>query len=152
MTLRRIALLAAACCVLGALVPGQAVAKVAKKHARVALGSYTAPGIGVGGVGGGLHCGQSGSAGCVQFSTKASERFATISIKDDSGNPVYATWGQDINGDSQLDRGGEFCGKTKSPVTLVGGKDLVILIWEGSALDGSCDGFATQGSVTATFS
>src|SRR4051794_21931750 len=65
----------------------------AKAHKpRKASGSYSTPAVGGLGVGGG-NC--SIGAGCVEFSTKASEKTITVTITDASGQPVFASVSQD---------------------------------------------------------
>src|SRR5437660_1039548 len=59
---------------------------------RTVHGTYASPVIGAA-ANGLAGCSQTDGFGCVVFATRATERHATISIKDQSGQPVYAQYG-----------------------------------------------------------
>jgi hypothetical protein len=143
----------------GIMVAGVAWSQVAQAKAsqgRTAKGSYATPAVGVAGEIGAGSCNQSNGFGCVELFTRPNEHHVTVSISDMSGQPVYATWGQD-SGDpggytpSQITIKGSFCGKTTKPLSITGGQRLVVFIYEGPGPDPVCPGVATQGSITATF-
>jgi hypothetical protein len=141
----------------GVLVAGVAWSQMAeaKGPGRVENASYATPAIGVAGNGGGA-CSSQNGYGCVELFTTKTDKHVTISITDQSGVPVYATWGQETAPaggyqPQQITTKGDFCGKTPKPVTITGGQRLVVYIWEGAGPSG-CAGVATQGRVRATFS
>lgn len=85
----------------------------------------------------------------VKFKPRAGERFVSIVVKDDSGFPVRAIVGQDLDGDDRDDVRTEICQRTKEPVKLRPG--ATVIVW---AQVGDCDGelgLATYGTVKATF-
>ena len=116
--------------------------------------TYSSPAIGLFGLGTGSCSGEDG-LGCVQFNVNRSERHVSLKIKDQSGQPVYATYTQDNTqaggyGPVLGSSGGDFCGSTKKPVSIKPGQRLTVFLFEGPGPDG-CPGVATQGTVTATF-
>ena len=85
----------------------------------------------------------------VKFKPRAGERFVSVVVKDDSGFPVRAVVGQDLDGDNRDDIRTEICERTKEPVKLRKGANVIV--W---AQEGDCNGqlgLATYGTVTATF-
>lgn len=125
-----------------------------KKRSRTATGTYATPAIGAAGLGGG-GCAQSGGTGCVEFATKKSDHTITITIADQSGQPVYASVSQDkATGDGvhQTTHIANICGKTTAPLKIEGGYPVDVFIWEGVGPEPPCAGVATQGSVTAVLS
>jgi len=150
---KRLVSLIAAVLVLG-LVAAAADAQV-KPYVRKAQGTYANPAVGLAGWGGGS-CRQTDGFGCVEFRTKRIEDHITISIKDSSGQPVYASIAQDKSTNkgpapTQTEPVGDICGKTTKPLPIEGGYPVDVFIWEGPGPDPPCAGVATQGSVTARF-
>jgi len=126
----------------------------AATRARTAHANYATPAVGAFGQGAGA-CSQSNGYGCVVFFVRRTEHHVSLSIRDQSGRPVYATYGQDRQpaggyGPSNVSVEGDFCGKTKRPVAIKPGRRLYVFVYEGPGPNG-CPGVATQGKVTATF-
>ncbi|HEY7876391.1 MAG TPA: hypothetical protein VIG64_14845, partial [Actinomycetota bacterium] len=86
----------------------------------------------------------------VTFETKPGERFVEVYIEDESGLPVRAVVGQDLDGDATEDVKEEICGATTAPIKLR--KNAVVMVWtqEGACADGT-NAVATFGTITATF-
>ena len=141
----------------GALIFGALIAPSAEAGKRVkkrtAKASYTGFSASVEGNG---FC----DPGCVTFSTKPSERFVQIKITDATGLPVSGQVTQpDSNGDGFVESVGAFCGKSKK-LAIRGGQEVSIFLY-GHPTTGvfqqfggptECQGTATTGKVTATFS
>ena len=143
--------------VAGILVSVAAWSKVAEARGagRTAVATYTSPALGVLGQGGFGQCDGEDGVGCVLFFTRPNEHHVTVSIKDSSGQPVYATVVQNKGsaggyGMQQGSEKGAFCGKTKKPIAVTGGQRVAIYLYEGPGPDG-CPSLATQGTVKATF-
>ena len=136
----------------GSVVAAQAADAGTKRHVRTVKGTYVTPSIGAAGVGGGGNCGRDGSFGCVEFPIKATEHHVKLSITDSSGRAVYASAEQSNTSDTvtQTTLIGHFCGKTKKPIAITGGRRVAIYLYEGPGPDG-CPGVASQGTVKATF-
>lgn len=121
----------------------------AKAKHRSVTGSYSSPAAGAVGVGGG-NCAI--GLGCVEFTTKASEKTITVTVTDMSGQPVYASVSQDkATGDGvhQTAHIADICGKSKK-LSIEGGFPVDVFLWEGpGATTPPCAGVATQGSVSA---
>jgi hypothetical protein len=137
-------------CLLASFPWAQAAQATTKKVHR-ATGTYASPAVGVSGNGGGS-CSQTNGFGCVEFATRPTDRTVSLRVTDQSGAPVYATWGQDYNNDGLEDKTAGFCGKTTSPIPIRGGVRLTVFVWEGPGADVPCAGVATQGTVVARFS
>ena len=123
---------------------------------RTVHGTYASPVIGAAGFFGAAHCSQTDDFGCVVFHTRPTERHATISIKDQSGQPVYAQYGWNKQTPGSNTPGtfmplGDFCGKTRRPVAIKGSRGLAIFVYEGPGPNG-CVGVASQGAVTVRLS
>ncbi|MGH2757409.1 MAG: hypothetical protein ACRDI3_06440 [Actinomycetota bacterium] len=128
----------------GALTSAEA-AKKTKKKTRTAKSTYEAPAIGSGG---GVCLGATNS--CGDIATGPDERFVMIKIVDQAGFDVYATVGQDLDGDSLTDTSTEICGKSEEPIPIEPGVAVTIFPWAvGSP---TCPGVATTGTVTAKLS
>ena len=123
-------------------VAGEAGAK--KKKARVAEDTYVAPAY--------LQWNPTGDAniGGVSFPTSADENFISIEITDTLGTPVSAAAGQDPEGDGTVATT-PFCGSTAEPLPIEGGLPVTVFVFVGPCTDPPSPGFATQGTVTATF-
>ena len=82
------------------------------------------------------------------FETYAGERFVSLEIVDDSGNPIQGHVDQRFKGGDELL--GHFCGSTERPFRIVPRRP--VRVYPGSkACDGGVVG-ATQGTVVARFS
>ena len=122
---------------------------------RTVHGTYASPVIGAA-ANGLAGCSQTDGFGCVVFATRATERHATISIKDQSGQPVYAQYGWNKQTPGSAGPGsfiplGDFCGKTRRPVAIKGRRGLAVWIYTGPGPNG-CFGVASQGAVTVRLS
>jgi hypothetical protein len=93
---------------------------------------------------------------CVAFTLLTGETTVHASVIDATGNPVYATIGQDLNSDGLVDISMNFCGQTSVPFTPVeppiGVYEVVVYPHLAPGLgDGQlnpCLGVATSGVVT----
>ena len=121
-----------------------APAAAGKKKGRSAKAEYAAPAA--------FQWNPTGDAniGGVTFTTAANENFVSIKIKDLLGTPVSAAAGQDPDGDGSVDAS-FFCGSTDEPMPIEGGLEVTVFVFPGPCLEPLGPGFATQGTVTATF-
>jgi len=140
--------------VAGALVaPAEAGKKKKKKKQRIERtveGTYDLPTLVVAG-----SCSSSGAIGCVALPSAGKERFVTAKITDQHGQPAFVSIGADTDGDNADDETyGFFCGETDEPIAIPPGTELHF--WVGLTPDtgfaGCVPGFATSGSIEATFS
>lgn len=117
---------------------------------RTAESSYDTPAIGHPDVA----VGCSGANGCAEFALGADESYITLSIEDSSGMPVYASAGQDTDGDGLADASQfNFCGSTPEPVPVLPGYPLNIFIGIGPGASPPCaPALGTSGTVTAVIS
>jgi hypothetical protein len=138
----------------GALVaPAEAGKKKKKKKQRIERtveGTYDLPTLVIAG-----SCSSSGAIGCVALPSAAKERFVTATVTDQHGQPVYVSVQADTDGNNQDDEVfGSFCGETDEPIAIQPGTELHF--WVGFSPDpgfaGCVPGFATSGSIEATFS
>lgn len=91
------------------------------------------------------------NVGCVEFRAQAEERFVSISISDNSGQPVFAWIKRDVDADGDAD--GEWvdiCGDTDEPIAVSPGTIVKVLIQTGDC--GGAGSTPTSGTVTAVFS
>ncbi len=141
--------------VLGALLAPAAEAGKLKK--RKATARYSTGALGTGDAGG--FCLNGEAPSCVRFSTKKTEKFVKLTIKDATGTPVAASVSHpDQDDDGFSEPIADICGKSgKLPITP--GAEVIVFPWTGpstgvlSGLGGApaCSGVATQGTVTALF-
>ncbi|MDQ3913843.1 MAG: hypothetical protein M3323_00715 [Actinomycetota bacterium] len=90
--------------------------------------------------------------GGASFPTGARETFVTIDIEDDAGMDVSAGVGQDPEGDGTVSTT-SFCTSTEEPVAIRPGLDVTVFVYAGPCTDPApAPAFATQGTITATFS
>lgn len=87
-------------------------------------------------------------AGGVRFETRATERFVSLEIVDESGQAVKGHVEQKTKHGARLL--GHFCGSTDEPFRIKPGKTL--MVYPGSAPCGGNPTGATQGEVIARFS
>lgn len=81
----------------------------------------------------------------VSFAPRLKEAHVSVTITDDSGQPVPARITQ-----NDSDMSGWFCGRTDAPVTIARGLEIEVWVYSGP-----CDnavGLGTRGTITATFS
>ncbi|MGH2807554.1 MAG: hypothetical protein ACRDKT_09775 [Actinomycetota bacterium] len=83
----------------------------------------------------------------VVFDVGARERWATITIHDDSGLPVPAELGQDHDGDGIAEETRSICGTTGKPMNIMPRHDLVVTVQPGPCTDQG--GVATAGYIQA---
>lgn len=136
--------------VAGLLVASVASANAAKKKApkkttRVAEASYVAPAY--------FYWAPTGdNVGGVKFPTGAGESYVSIEISDSAGMDVSASVGQDPEGDNTVSTT-PFCTSTEEPVPIEPGLEVTVFVYVGPCTSPSpAPAFATQGTVTATFS
>lgn len=119
--------------------------KKPKKKTRVVESTYDAPAIGSGA---GVCLGATNS--CGDIATGGNERFVMIEISDQAGLDVYASVGQDVDGDGFTDNSVTICGKSEEAIPIEPGIALTIFPWAVGRPD--CPGVATTGTVTAKLS
>ena len=139
--------------ILGLLVGSVSTAEAAKKkkkkpYSRVFEATYANPAPGIGGV-----VTISGQGGTADSPALANERFLSIDIVDDAGQPVY--WGlshQDENGDGAGDIVTGGCGKTDTPLEIIPGYSYTVTVTTGPGAEApTCPGVATSGTIKLTF-
>ena len=133
--------------VLGLLAGALAVEAGAKKKKpappRVAEAEYVAPAA--------FQWNPTGDAniGGVSFPTSTGEYLVDLEIADASGMPVSAAAGQDPEGDGTVTTT-DFCGSIED-LAIEPGLDVTVFVFPGPCTTPPGPGFATQGTVTATF-
>ena len=145
----------------GALIAGALFGPAAEAGKRVkkrkATASYSTGAIGTGDTGG--FCLNGEVPSCVRFSTKPTEKYVKLTIKDATGTPVVASVSHpDQNGDGFSEPIADICGKSKK-LRITPGAEVIVFPWTGpstGALEGlggapACYGVATTGKVTAIF-
>jgi hypothetical protein len=129
-----------------------AAKKKKKPKQRVFKTTYTCPcGVQVLGIGQGFRLG-SGEGG-VQIVTSPKEKFITFQLTDDSGQPVYFSLTQNLEGEDNLYETdvGDGCGKTTEPLSIPQpGADIIAFIYSGTCDTGV--GLATGGKAKAVLS
>jgi hypothetical protein len=121
-----------------------AEAKKSRKISRVAEATYAAPAY--------FQWAPTGdNIGGASFPTTAAERFISIEIEDTSGLDVSAAVGQDPENDGTVDNTA-FCTKTDKPLPISPGLPVTVFVFVGPCTSPPGPAFATQGTITATFS
>ena len=131
--------------VVGSLMGPAAAGKKKKKKkkpakvVRTVQGNYDTPAIGHPDV----LVGCSGSTGCATIGIGPKERYIKLEVVDASGLPVYASAGQDLDGDQFADNSFSFCGTTGAEAVAVEpGYDLNIFISAFPGVRSVCAGAA----------
>lgn len=127
-------------------VTADAKKKKPRRVERQATAAYDTPMPGVAGVHEVGYCG-SPNTGCAQFPTGAHDRFAMFEISDASGLPPTAA----VHKSPSEPPIAVFCGKTEEPIAIPAG-GVTVTIHVGPSPENICQGAATSGTVTATFS
>lgn len=83
---------------------------------------------------------------CLRFDLKRSDRFISLEIQDDSGNPVYGIVWDD--NDEWL---ASFCGKQRKPFANPGGDFIYVEVVGANTSNDCYPSTVTEGTVTATF-
>jgi hypothetical protein len=127
--------------IFGAMLPAQA----GKKKTRKATAEYFAPAY--------FSYSPDGehNIGGVNFPSGSGERFVSIEIADNAGMDVSAAVGQDPEGDGTV-TATSFCTSTPEPVPIEPGLEVTVFVFVGPCTAPLAPAFATQGTVTATFS
>lgn len=112
--------------------------------------TYATPALGIGGVE--TICVQE-PAGCVSLPVEPTDRFVSLEISDQAGQPVYASvyvFGYTDGSDTHE----HICGASNDPLFLTPGlEELVVVVATASnTVTGTCQGLATTGTVSGTFS
>ena len=82
----------------------------------------------------------------------ADDLYLTGKADDAAGQNVYVAFSQDVDGDGFNDDVGSFCGETTEPLEVSQAEaEYRMFIYSGTCDDGS-PAFATQGTITLTFS
>ena len=134
----------------GALaLPAEAGKKKAKRVERVAEGTYANPAIGVPGV-----VGSAAAGGAFEFPLGATEKFISVEITDDLGQPVIATMSQDTDPSTPTwEIFATICGATEEPLPVEPGVAVRVSVYTSPGPDQpTCAGPATSGTIKATFS
>ena len=135
--------------VLGLIFGSVATAEAGKKKkptkkTREVTATYAAPGA--------FYLNSNGqNIGGVEIATGAEDLFMTIDIQDVTGLPVSAGWGQDDNGDGQVEIT-FICDGIEEPISILPGVSVTVFILPGPCVEPPGPGFATTGDVVATFS
>ena len=119
--------------------------KAPKKTTRSAEAAYIAPAR--------LYWAPTGdNIGGASFPTAAGESYVTIDIEDNAGMDVSAAVGQDPEGDGTVATT-PFCTSTEEPLPIAPGLEVTVFVYVGPCTNPSpAPAFATQGTITATFS
>lgn len=93
----------------------------------------------------------SGANGCATIPVGPGSYFVALTINDASGLPVYATAGQDLDGDQLADNSFAICGATTDPLAVEPGYPLNIFIGIGPGVGppACAPALGTSGSVDA---
>ena len=119
-------------------------AKKGRKISRTAEATYAAPAY--------FYWAPTGdNIGGANFPTTAAERFVSIEIEDAAGLGVSAAVGQDPENDGTVDNT-PFCTKTDQPMPVTPGLPVTVFVFVGPCTSPPGPAFATQGTITATFS
>ncbi len=134
---------------MAAVLGGPAMAKKKKKpKPRTATGAYQAPAIGALGLG---VC-SPGTIGCFDFASTTGEYFVDVTVADAASPMVFASVGQDTDGDDNVDTSTDICGSGED-IPIQPGFGVTVFIWEGPGLTaaGPCPGASTSGEIEVTF-
>ena len=126
-----------------------AVAGKPKKVSRVAEGVYDNPAIGIPGV-----VGSPAAGGAVEFPLGAKEKFISVEITDDLGQPVVATMSQHVDPSAPTwEIFATICGSTPEPLPVKPGVAVRVSVYTSPGPDQpTCVGPATSGTIKATLS
>ena len=126
---------------------------------RIAQDSYGTPAVGQGDLVSLCLSADPPADSCVAFPVNLGESSVSVTITDASGQPTYATIGQDFNDDGLTDVSANFCGSIANfPVQPpnLGTYEVIIFPHAGPGLGDDlaspCAGVGTSGVVTADFS
>ena len=94
-----------------------------------------------------------GTFGGGPVATGDTDKFLSVEVADQSGQPVYVQFAQDADGDSLSETDvGEVCGKTEEPMEVPEpGLEVSAFVHVGTCPDGT-PSIATSGTVKLTFS
>lgn len=120
-----------------------------KRTKRVATGAYENPAIGVPGV-----VGSAAAGGAVEFPLGPTEKFISVEITDDLGQPVIATMSQDTDPSTPTwEIFATICGGTEEPLPVQPGVAVRVSVYTSPGPDQpTCAGPATSGTIKATLS
>src|SRR5687768_11885188 len=83
----------------------------------------------------------------VAFETRSTDRFVTLEVVDESGQPVAFDVRQGKKDQIEIDG----CGSSAAPIPVRGGLDLKVVMQFRLDFSGDCSSFPTSGVVRATF-
>ena len=120
-----------------------------KKVTRTAEGVYGNPAIGIPGV-----AGTSSAGGAAEFALGAKERFISIEITDDGGQPVTATLSQDSDpSTTSWEIFATICGATEEPLEVLPAVAVRVSVYTTPGPEQpTCMGPASSGTIKGTFS
>jgi hypothetical protein len=130
----------------GLVAPVEAAKRKPKK--RSAQGSYENPAVGVPGV-----AGSGAVGGFFEFGVMPKERFISLNIVDDGGQPVTATLSQNSDpSDDPWEIFATICGKTDKPLAITPNLAVRVSVYATPGPDQpDCVGLASSGTIKATF-
>ncbi len=131
-----------------ALPSAEAAKKKKKAKPRTFEGTYEMPAQGVAGLVGGCVGGQ----GCVGIPLLKNESFMQLEIQDQLGQDVYASVGQNVDGDQFTEIIANVCGATEEAIPVEPGFEVTVFVWEGPGTRPPCAGVSSSGKVIATLS
>ena len=126
--------------------------KKPKKVSRTITHTYQAPSPGVAGTAGFCLAAYAENQGCTEVPLSATEKFASVTITDATGQKVAGTMSQNTEegGTGGYEIIGSFCGSTDKPVAVTPGLPLRISVYAVSS--SACPGVSTNGSFKVTVS
>jgi hypothetical protein len=145
--------------VLGSSAVAQTKAAHKKPKTQTVTVNYVAPG----GVGTGTELTNNGATfsngsdtnyGGSNLTPPGGMKYASITITDQSGQPISASVGQS-SGSAQintLDWTENFCGKTPKPVKIDPAYTLTVILYDGTCDGSTSPSIVTTGTITAKFS
>ena len=142
--LRKLVLLTVSLSLVGISLAGSAAGS--RRADRVEKIDYLAGGVyGVVGVSGaGTHY-----VGAVRF-PGGDEKFLSVEIVDESGQPILAEVTQNLQGNVAPELVHEICGETTAPVPIEPHTEVIVYLYNGQC--GQSASVPTSGTVTGTFS
>lgn len=89
---------------------------------------------------------------CPRFIPTAKERYLTLEVADDLGQPVSITVGQDSDPSTPtIEVVARTCGPVTEEILIEPGLEVIVWLWVAPGVNPPCPGSASSGTVTATF-
>lgn len=132
------------------LLPVAQASKGQGKRSRISKASYSSPSLGIAGGPEVAQCDSPSSLihirrDCAIFWARDGEHSVTFLVDD--------AVGEQVSGAVYINRAltAKFCSKTPGPIPISPGDQILVSIFNGPSIDGSCPGVATTGEVTGVF-